>query len=90
MKSRPLDREFNYKANKTRIIYSAYIGLELRIFKVSHELVAEQNDGSIDVYSYRFNYSLRPILLFANMDVSTTKRYLDISVLAKNIMGRRE
>jgi hypothetical protein len=35
-------------------------------------------------------YSLRLILLFANMDVSITKMYLDTSILAKNIIGRRE
>jgi hypothetical protein len=33
---------------------------------------------------------LRPILLFANTDVSTTKMCLDTSILAKIIMGRRE
>jgi hypothetical protein len=38
----------------------------------------------------KFYYSLRPILLFANMDVSTTKMCLDTSTLAKGIMGRRE
>jgi hypothetical protein len=35
-------------------------------------------------------YSLRSILLFANTDVSTTKIYLDTSILAKSIIGRRE
>jgi hypothetical protein len=35
-------------------------------------------------------YSLRPILLFADTDVSTTKICLDTSVLAKSNMGRRE
>jgi hypothetical protein len=34
-------------------------------------------------------YSLQPILLFANPDVST-KMCLDTSTLAKSIMGRRE
>jgi hypothetical protein len=38
----------------------------------------------------KFLYSLRPILLFANADVSTTKLCLDTSILAKSIMGRRE
>jgi hypothetical protein len=37
-----------------------------------------------------FYYSLRPILLFANTDVSTTKMCLDTSILEKSIMGRRE
>jgi hypothetical protein len=37
-----------------------------------------------------FCYSLRPILLFANMDVSSTKMCLDTSILVKSIMGRRE
>jgi hypothetical protein len=35
-------------------------------------------------------YSLRPILLFANTDISITKICLDTSVLAKSIMGRRK
>jgi hypothetical protein len=35
-------------------------------------------------------YSLRPILLFANTDISTTKMCLDTSILAKSIMDRRE
>jgi hypothetical protein len=35
-------------------------------------------------------YSLRSIILFANMDISITKIYLDTSILAKNIMGQRE
>jgi hypothetical protein len=33
---------------------------------------------------------LRPIILFANTDVSTTKMYLDTSILMKSNMGRRE
>jgi hypothetical protein len=36
------------------------------------------------------SYSLRPIILFANMDVSITRMCLDTSVLTKSIMGRRE
>jgi uncharacterized membrane protein YidH (DUF202 family) len=36
------------------------------------------------------HYSLRPILLFANTDVSIIKICLDISTLVKSIMGRRE
>jgi hypothetical protein len=35
-------------------------------------------------------YSLRPILLFVNTDVSITKMCLGTSILAKSIMGRRE
>jgi hypothetical protein len=35
-------------------------------------------------------YSLRPILLFTNTYVSTTKMCSDASTLAKSIMGRRE
>jgi hypothetical protein len=35
-------------------------------------------------------YSLRPILRFANTDVSTTKMCLNTSTLAKSIMDRRE
>jgi hypothetical protein len=36
------------------------------------------------------SYSLRPIILFANTDVSITKMCLDTSILAKSNMGRRE
>jgi hypothetical protein len=36
------------------------------------------------------SYSLQPILLFANTDISITKMCLDTSILAKNIMGQRE
>jgi hypothetical protein len=35
---------------------------------------------------WRIIYSLRPILLFANMDVSTTKMCLDTSTLMKSII----
>jgi hypothetical protein len=35
-------------------------------------------------------YSLRPILLFTNMNVFITKMCLDTSVLAKSIMDQRE
>jgi hypothetical protein len=35
-------------------------------------------------------YSLRFILLFINTDVSITKLYIDISILLKSIMSRRE
>jgi hypothetical protein len=35
-------------------------------------------------------YSLRPIILFANIDVSRHILVIDISVLAKSNMGRRE
>jgi hypothetical protein len=38
----------------------------------------------------KIQYSLRSILLFTNMDVSTTKMCLDTFVLAKSNMGRRE
>jgi hypothetical protein len=38
---------------------------------------------------WQSNYSLRPILLFANTDVSITKTCLDTSILAKSIMDRR-
>jgi hypothetical protein len=34
-------------------------------------------------------YSLRPILLFASTDVSTTKMCLDTYIFTKSIMGRR-
>jgi hypothetical protein len=37
-----------------------------------------------------FLYSLRPILLFASMDVSSTKMYLDTFILAKSNIGWRE
>jgi hypothetical protein len=48
------------------------------------------------LYSYKLTpihflfYSLGPILLLANTDVSTIKMCLDTSILAKSIMGRRE
>jgi hypothetical protein len=35
-------------------------------------------------------YSLRPILLFAKMDVSITKICLDTSILVKSNVGPRE
>jgi hypothetical protein len=41
-------------------------------------------------YSLSLGTPLRPMLLFANTDVSTTKMCLDTSILAKSIMGRRE
>jgi hypothetical protein len=37
-----------------------------------------------------YSYSLRPILLFVNMNVFTTKMCLNTSILAKSIIGRRE
>jgi hypothetical protein len=37
-----------------------------------------------------FSYSLRPILLFASMDVSRHILELDTSILMKSNMGRRE
>jgi hypothetical protein len=40
-------------------------------------------------WNCKFIYSLWPILLFSNMDISTTKMCLDTSTLAKSIMGRR-
>jgi hypothetical protein len=45
----------------------------------------KNKSNSVDLY-----YSLRPILLFANTDVSITKMCLDTSILAKSIMDRRE
>jgi hypothetical protein len=39
---------------------------------------------------YKVIYSLRPIILFANMDVSRHILVIDTSVLAKSKMGRRE
>jgi hypothetical protein len=46
------------------------------------------DDGSSS--SVAKQYSLRPILLIANTDVSITKMCLDTSMLAKSIMIRRE
>jgi hypothetical protein len=37
-----------------------------------------------------FNYSLQPIILFANMDVFRHVLVIDTSVLAKSNMDRRE
>jgi hypothetical protein len=36
------------------------------------------------------NILLRPILLFANTDISTTQIYLNTSVLTKSIIDHRE
>jgi hypothetical protein len=52
-------------------------------------LIAAQQLCSKDIGD-KIQYSLRPILLFANMDVSTTKMCLDTSIWAKSIMDRRE
>jgi hypothetical protein len=41
-------------------------------------------------YLYENKYSLRPIILFTNTDVSIIKMCLDTSILVKSIMGRRE
>jgi hypothetical protein len=38
----------------------------------------------------RKNYSLRPVLLFANMDVSRHILVVDTSILVKSNMGQRE
>jgi hypothetical protein len=43
----------------------------------------------IYILQLKIRYSLRPILLFANTVVSTTKMCLDTSTLAKSIMGQR-
>jgi hypothetical protein len=45
---------------------------------------------SITVTFLESMYSLRSILLFINMDVSSSKMWLDTSVLAKSNMCRRE
>jgi hypothetical protein len=42
------------------------------------------------VYTNKKLYSLRPIILFANVDVSRYILVVDTSVLAKSNMGRRE
>jgi hypothetical protein len=47
-------------------------------------------EGGLKVILRKYTYSLRPILLFANTDVSTTNICLDTSTLAKSIMDRRE
>jgi hypothetical protein len=52
-----------------------------------HKNVYSSVDTSIRT---EISYSLRPILLFANTDVSITKMYLDTSILVKSIMGGRE
>jgi hypothetical protein len=41
-------------------------------------------------FSLLYEYSLRPILLFANTDVSRHILVVETSVLAKSNMGRRE
>jgi hypothetical protein len=55
----------------------------------SNELITTENVARNTEHTVRM-YSLRPILLFANMDVSIIKMYLDTSTLAKSIMDRRE
>jgi hypothetical protein len=40
--------------------------------------------------AHRIQYSLRPILLFANIDVSRYILMINISVLAKNNIGQKE
>jgi hypothetical protein len=72
----------------------------LLVYKMNvfgHILVFRILDTSILVISnsdrteYIFKYSLRPILLFINTDISSsTKIYLDTSILATNNMNRRE
>jgi hypothetical protein len=42
------------------------------------------------VFNYKKQYSLRPIILFANMNISKYILVVDISVLAKSNMSRRE
>jgi hypothetical protein len=42
------------------------------------------------IYTLKYIYSLRPILLFVYTNVSTTKMGLDTSILAKSNMDRRE
>jgi hypothetical protein len=66
-----------HKFNKTKIISKQHFcifGFKRTKIKTTSKLV----------------YSLWPILLFANTDVSITKMCLDTSILAKSIMGRRE
>jgi hypothetical protein len=52
------------------------------------------NDGFmrylLGFFRSSFQYSLQPILLLVNTDVSTIKICLDTSILAKSIMDRRE
>jgi hypothetical protein len=49
------------------------------------------NAQALSLYTYiAFSYSLRSIILFANMNVSRHILVVDTSVLAKSIMGRRE
>jgi hypothetical protein len=44
----------------------------------------------VNIVVNKVMYSLRPILSFANTDISRTKMCLDTSIFAKGNMGRRE
>jgi hypothetical protein len=78
---------FSLTQEKGYTIYNQRLG------SVSNCTILELDQPSTSQYDTSFidsKYSLRPILLFANTDVSTTKMCLDTSILAKSIMGRRE
>jgi hypothetical protein len=57
------------------------------VCRVSYALT---RSASLHTWHPQHLYSLRPIILFANTDVSITKMCLDTSTFAKSIMGRRE
>jgi hypothetical protein len=65
--------------------------LDLRLKDgVSHVLVRTNVYVVLHTCECENAYSLWPILLFANTDVSITKMCLDTSILAKSIMGWRK
>jgi hypothetical protein len=72
-------------------LFSVIINFEnTKIFHLLHFTNQNTTTISFTVYHCIAYYSLRPILLFTNTDVSATKMCLDTSTLAKSIMDRRE
>jgi hypothetical protein len=63
-------------------------------FKKEIHLVFHTSKGktnnNLSWWLIRFTYSLRPIILFANVDVSRHILVVDTSVLPKSNMGQRE
>jgi hypothetical protein len=68
------------------IVVSTYLDTYVWLFI----MYIHVNLYKVEITNLKWRYSLRPILLFTNADVSITKMCLDTSILAKSIMGRRE
>jgi hypothetical protein len=56
----------------------------------AHDQLASNGEISGGRGHFILRRECRPILLFANTDVSTTKMCLDTSILVKSNMGQRE